>query len=226
MRIPHALLYSVALLAFFLSTSLPALATSAKVTPDLLSSMELHTEALVKKALAKDGPACQHLYQQINIELDQLHYDSQTGSFDERRSRELILAFSWIRVINMDLQRQSWIGVAIGANQLSGSIFRFTQFSDVRKREIAWLDYLGREVMLLNMEDANANQDMLNVRLIELFATWQLLKKELIRNFHNKSLVMKGDRLIGQLKKEDKPVQAIALAKQLHDFIGDIKEAK
>jgi len=158
--------------------------------------------------------------------LIQLHNHMDKLPFDERRSRELVMVYSWLRVIAIDLKQHAWVGAAIAANQLSASLIRFTNYPTLRERDTAWLDYLGRELLLLSKEDPKANSELLNVRRADLANTWQRVGKDLIENFRNKSLVMRGDYLIRELKKESEPAQTIKLSSQLLDFVDRVEKAK
>jgi len=188
--------------------------------------MEGNAEDIVDAALTRSAPATQKLYRKARDELKQLHNHMDRLPFDERRSRELVIAYSWLRVIAIDLKQHAWIGTAIAANQLSASIIRFTNYPTLRERDIAWMGYLGRELLLLSKEDPKVNAELLNVRRADLANTWQRVSKDLIKNFRNKTLVMRGDRLIGKIKKEHEPAQTIKLSSQLLDFVDRVEKAK
>lgn len=222
----HRVRYFIALLAVFVLPSLPvsASAPSGSIS-SILVSMEGNAEDIVDAALTKNAPATQKLYRKIRNELRQLHNHMDRLPFNERRSRELVIAYSWLRVIAIDLKQHAWVGTAIAANQLSASMIRFTNYPTLRERDTAWLDYLGRELLLLSKEDPKANAELLNVRRADLANTWQRISKDLIKNFRNKTLVMRGDRLISEIKKEHEPAQTIKLSSQLLDFVDRIENA-
>jgi len=223
----HRFRYFIALLAIFVFPSLPAPASEASGNiSSILVYMESNAEDIVDAALAKNAPATQKLYQKIHNELIQLHNHMDKLPFDERRSRELVMAYSWLRVIAIDLKQHAWVGAAIAANQLSASIIRFTNYPTLRERDTAWLDYLGRELLLLSKEDPKVNSELLNVRRADLANTWQRVSKDLIENFRNKTLVMRVDHLIGEIEKERAPAQTIKLSSQLLDFVDRVEKAK
>ncbi len=194
-------------------------------TPSTLLSIESNAEGLVGAALARNIPATRKLYRNIQHGLARLHQHIGVLPFNERRSRELVMAYSWLRIIAIDLRHHAWVGAAIAANQLSASTMRFAN-STLRKRDIAWMGYLGRELLLLSKEDPLRNAELLNVRRADLANTWQRVSKDLIKDFRNKTLVMQGGRLIGEIEKERRPAQTIALSSQLLKFVDRIKKAK
>ncbi len=192
----------------------------------ILVAMKGTAEDMVDTALTKSAPATQKLYRKVHHELSRLHSHIDRLPFNERRSRELVMAYSWLRVIAIDLKQHAWIGTAIAANQLSASIIRFTNYPTLRKRDTAWLDYLGRELLLLSKENPRVNAELLNVRRTDLASTWQRVGKDLIKNFRNKTLVMRGDRLVGEIEKEHEPAQTIKLSGQLLDFVKQIEKVQ
>jgi hypothetical protein len=209
----------------------PSLPVSASDTPDDISSiivsMESNAEDIVDAALTKNASTTQTLYQKIQHELMQLQKHINQQAFNERRSRELLMAYSWMRVLAIDLKQRAWIGTAIAANQLSASMIRFTNYPTLRQRDIAWMGYLGRELLLLNMEDANANAQLLNARRANLLETWSRIRKSLImKDFRNKPLVLRGDNLIHLLRDNHEPEATMATAKKLLDFVDEIKQVK
>ncbi len=193
----------------------------------ILSNMENSAEGMVDTALAKDTASSQKLYKKIQQNMSRLHRGLAGQPFDERRSRELLMTYSWMRVIAIDIKQSAWVGTAIAANQLSASILRFTNYPTLRQRDTAWMDYLGRELLLLNLEGANTNAQLLNARRIDVVETWARIKKALIgKDFANKPLVMKGDRLIRLLQKNHDPKTSIATARKLLAFVDEIEKIK
>jgi len=227
MKIFHRFRYFIALPGIFVFLSLPvsASASSGSIS-SILVSMESNAEDIVDAALTKNAPVTQKLYRKARNELRQLHNHMDRLPFNERRSRELVIAYSWLRVIAIDLKQHAWVGTAIAANQLSASIIRFTNYPTLRERDTAWLSYLGRELLLLSKEDPKVNAELLNVRRADLANTWQRVSKDLIKNFRNKTLVMQGDRLVGKIKKEHEAAQTIKLSNQLLDFVDRVEKVE
>jgi len=193
----------------------------------MLSNMGQNAESIVDYALAQDAAGSQQMYQKILQRMDQLHHHLAGLPFDERRSRELLMAHSWMRVIAIDIKQRAWVGAAIAANQLTASIIRFTSYPTLRQRDTAWMDYLGRELLLLNLEDAKANAQLLDARRANLVETWARIKKALIsEDFRNKSLVLHGDNLIHRLQDKHAAETTIVTARKLLGFVGEVEQIK
>ncbi len=206
----------------------PFMSASANERSDeiriVLSNIENNAEVMVNAALAQDAKALQKIDEKIQQDITKLHDELEDQTFNERRSRELVMAYSWTRVISIDIRQKAWVGVAIAANQLSASMLRFTNYSSLRQRDIAWMGYLSRELLLLNMESPKLNAELLNIRRADLNNTWQRISRNLIENFHNKPYVVEGKHLMLEMDKARKPAQVISLARKLLIFVNNIKQ--
>ncbi|MDQ6951778.1 MAG: hypothetical protein Q9M26_08945 [Mariprofundales bacterium] len=222
---PFTRLAAIALL-FPLVTSIQTATASEPLTtiPAILDSMEGHAEDIVDTLLAKNATASHQLYDQLGQEMQQLRQRVTSDPADERRSRELMMAYSWMRVIDIEITDKSWLEAAVGANQLTGMIIQTSHFPTLMQRDVAWLDYLGREIELLTMEDPKANADLLAVRQITLDHTWNRISRDLIKDFRNKPLVERGNSLLMKIEHAKKPARTIALAKKLLDFVDQVEK--
>ncbi len=191
-----------------------------------LLTIEDNAEHMVDTALAQDVASSQVLFKSIQKNMDQLHQSMTKAPFNERKSRELLMSYSWLRVIAVDVKQHAWIGAAIAANQLSASMIRFINYPTLRQRDTAWMDYLTRELILLNMESTSENTQLLKVRLSDMLETWKRIRKSLIeKSFRNKTLVIQVDTMIHTLETS-KGSDTIITAKQLLNFVGKIEHAK
>jgi len=192
-----------------------------------LLTIEDNAEHMVDTALAQDVVSSQMLFSSIQQNMDQLHQSMSKAPFNERKSRELLMSYSWLRIIAVDVKQHAWIGAAIAANQLSASMIRFINYPSLRQRDIAWMDYLTRELILLNMESASENTQLLKVRLSDMLETWKRIRRSLIESsFRNKPLITQVDTMIHTLETSKASDTTIATAKQLLNFVDKIEHAK
>ncbi|TLS66253.1 hypothetical protein FE236_00810 [Mariprofundus erugo] len=209
-------------MALMLSTQ-PSMADDN--VPATLADMEQHAEQIVGALLARDEATSRALYLQLTREMNLLDRQALNNPADERRSRELLMAHSWMRVIAIETGDKSWIEAAVAANQLSGMIIQASHFPGLMQRDVAWLAYLAREMELLTLEDPVANADLLNLRLLTLESTWQRVGSELIKNFKNKPLLMEGDSLVAAMKASKSPAETVVLARKMLAFNGLVEKA-
>jgi hypothetical protein len=130
-----------------------------------------------------------------------------------------------MRLIAIDLRAHAWTGGAIAANQMSGEIIRFTDFANLTLRDVAWMGYLSRDVMLLSMEDMEGNMQAIDLRRGELSETWKRVREELIQDFRNKTLVMHGDQIINSIQQADNSKTLIDLSREEHKFVDEIEKS-
>ena len=191
----------------------------------ILYEMEAETKEMVDVLLAKDQVKSLTLYKSLSSNLRQLGNRAVQQPFNEHLSRERVMVYSWMRLIAIDLKHSNWVGAAIAANQINGEIIRFTDFANLTLRDLAWMEYLGREVLLLTMDDPVVNEEMIDFREQNLNAIWQRVRGALMKkDFRNKTLVMKGDRLMQGLTEKKKANVIIRLAKDELRFILSIEK--
>lgn len=210
----------------FLAFTSPAIASANPHSQArIVSRMEEQAEALVGTLLKEDEAGSRRHYKLLQSNLNHLHALLEHKHFNERSTRELFTAYAWMRLISIDLSEHTWIGAAIDANQMRGETIRFTDFSNLTLRDVAWMDYLSREVMLLAMEDMQGNRQMIELRRSDLHDTWERVREDMIKNFSNKPLVLRGDHLMDGLQKTTGRKQLISLARQELGFVDDIEKA-
>jgi len=204
----------------FVVASEPPIEVSAQ-----LSTIEGYAEDMVDTALSQDVTGSQKLYKNIQESMNQLHLVLTKAPFNERNSRELLMAYSWMRVIAVDMKQHAWIGAAIAANQLSASMIRFLHYPTLRQRDTAWMGYLVRELILLNKEGAAMNAQLLDARVADLSETWSRVRTSLIeKDFRNKPLVEQVDKLMHVLHADQSSDAAIATAKALLAVVAKLEQ--
>jgi hypothetical protein len=189
-----------------------------------LMQAEEITENLVDSFVHKDFKTATKQVTAIRKQFHEMHKQLANRPFNERKERELAMMHAWVRVIAVAIRNRSSIGGAIAANQLSAALMRNQDFPDTVKSSIAWLDYLGREIVLLNMEDPKANANLLAIRRNEISSTWKHLRNLLLKDFRNKAVTMNVDHLVDHLETNLDPASQIADGKSLHDWVEKLEE--
>jgi len=211
---------------FLMPVSFAMASESPIETRTLLTTIETYAEDMVHTALTQDVTDSHKLYKSIQKNMKQLHLLLAKAPFNERNSRELLMAYSWMRVIAIDMKQHAWIGTAIAANQLSASMIRFLHYPTLGQRDAAWMGYLVRELILLNKEGAAINAQLLDARVADLSETWSRVRTSLIeKDFRNKPLVERVDELMHALHTDQSSDAAIATAKTLLLVVAKIEQA-
>lgn len=214
-------------LFFIIFLCIPFVPAHAKEQPieiqNNLSNLKGYAENMVDAALVHDAKELHKTNIQILQSIKILHNKLDKQAFNEKRSRELVMLYAWMRIISIDINQQTWLGVAIAANQLNASIIQFINYSNLQQRDIAWMDYLSYDLLLLNMESPKDNAELLRVRHTNLKNTWNRISQELIHNFHNKPTVIEGNQLMLDFEKAKNAKQTIHSIKKILIFVDNIK---
>lgn len=176
----------------------PAKATVAMQTPEL-ARIEHMAETTIDQFLHKDFRKAHRNLGQMGQAFDTLHREISRKPYNERKERELATMHLWLREMNIAIDNRSGIGGAIAANQLTASLIRYRDFPDTVKSSIAWLDFLGRDVVLLNMEDPQRNASLLQFRRNDIQVTWHTLRQLLLKDMSNKRVTLRVDDVVGHL---------------------------
>ncbi len=225
---PISQLFRLALITFFLSFLLLPLSSSAADEPSKaqtksLSIMEKHSIAIIDTLLAKDAKQSRFHYEKLREQISELQLAAALPPKNEKFSRELMMAYSLIRIINIEIKNEIWIEGAIAANQLSGLIIQNSHFATFLKRDLKWLDYQGREIKLLLLEDPVANADLLGLRKTIMENAWIRVRTELIQSFKNKPLVLQGNELINTINTSKDPNKAAEATTQWLIFVNALE---
>jgi len=189
-----------------------------------LSSMEIEAENLVDTLLSHDIKTSRFHYSQLSTFMRKLEAANTGAAYSEKLSRELMMTYSWLRIIDIETRKQSWVEAAIGANQLTGMIIQATNFPTMMKRDLEWLDYLGREIQLLVLEDKEPNADLLQLRKTNMTSAWERVRDELIQNFKNKPLVLEGNALMAEINQTSNSAALMSKSKAWLSFLKTIEQ--
>lgn len=192
--------------------------TTPALASELPAQVEADAIAMTNAALSSDQQHLQRVYRKALSEVRSLHRTLADKPFDERHAREVSQAFAWLKLVSINQKNGSMIGAAIAANQLSAEMIRFQHSGSKKSWDAHWLGYLGRELMLLTMEGANLNAELLESRRNDAISTWQRLRLEIIKNFRDKPLVEEGDALFRQIGMDSTSDKLIRQGRQLAAF--------
>jgi hypothetical protein len=182
-------------------SSLPptsARATVAMQSPELARS-EAMAETAIDQFMHKNFKGANQSLGKMRRAFDTLHREISRKPYNERKERELATMHLWLREMAIAIDNHSGIGGAIAANQLTASLIRYQDFPDLVKSSIAWLDYLGRDIVLLNMEDPQRNASLLEFRRNDIQVTWHTLRRLLLRDMRNKSVTLRVDGVVDHM---------------------------
>ena len=198
-RIPSAAWLLAGSLALFAMPSAFASGTSEAMQNPQLVRIETMAESVIDQFLHNDFKAVNHTLGRMRRAFDDLHRRASRRPYNERKERELATMHLWMRQMTIAIRNRSGIGGAIAANQLTASLIRYQDFPDAVKSSIAWLDYLSRDIVLLNMESPQQNASLLEFRRNDLEVTWHTLRALLLKDMRNKAVSLRVDAVVDDL---------------------------
>jgi hypothetical protein len=205
----------------FLSIPSAAAAAVPMQNPQM-ARIETMAESVIDQFLHNDFKAAHHMLGMMRNAFDDLHRRASRKPYDERKERELATMHLWMRQMAIAIRNHSGIGGAIAANQLTAALIRYQDFPDAIKSSIAWMDYLSRDIVLLNMEDPQQNASLLAFRRNDLEVTWHTLRRLLLKDMRNKAVSLRVDKAVDHLASHLDRASQIADGNKLQALAGEL----
>lgn len=222
----------IGLIIFALSFSLSSLIAqtqNSKKIGKIFVNMESHSEDMLDAVAAKNMKQLNNLYSHVKEEMKALNQanDEQIGFnlLTEQQTKSLAMENSWFSLITLEMkERDDLPALANAINQFTGELIILTNYKKNYRTDVAWLDYLGREIMLLNQNYPNELR-IISIRKTDLQKTWKRVRKSLRNNKNNLALISKTDLLISNILKTHNSTKLVKLAKQELDIVDEIEKA-
>ncbi len=160
----------------------------------------------------------------VMIELNKLNTNR---NITDNLSRKIALQNSWFKLISVEITEMDDLSaLASVINQFSGQLIISTHFDHEYSKEIAWMDYLGRELLILSKYPSNIvnNETLIEIRKTDLNATWNNIKTIIVSKQNGDALIKKVDSVISQLTGEEKTEKLITLSTKELALVDDIEK--
>jgi len=216
--------------ALFLNSA-PTFANSSQPSMDkvnhILAHLESPSEDMLDAINDKNIVQLQKLDDKLNTLMAQLNDTSIIESLSSDELMHIALLNSWYQLITIELKElDDYPALANAINQFSGQLIVSTHFAYDYQKGVAWMDYLGRELMLLDKyhTSSNTHLNLINTRKTQLQITWQRVQQHIKKDAKGNALVKKVDPVIKLLIAESSPKQAELLAEQELELVDSIEE--
>jgi hypothetical protein len=113
---------------------------------------------------------------------------------------------------------------ALAVNQLTLAVAHFQRFPAAKDRDVALLDYLGREVVLLNRVPGGKDAPTLKTRRTAVAAAWKRLRAGFAAIPKGHATVAAMDRCVADLQAGGAPAAQIAAGNRLLDLVDDLEK--
>jgi hypothetical protein len=132
---------------------------------------------------------------------------------------------AWFGLISLEMKEEDdFPAMANAVNQFTGELIILTNYKKNYRTDVAWLDYLGREILLLN-KNYPSEQRLISIRKNDLQRTWKRTRSVLQNNSKNIALISKTNRLISNILKSNNSKKLVKLAQKELDVVDEIEKA-
>ena len=187
-----------------------------------LENMESPAEDMLDAIDSKDTHKLQSLYHKLNVSMAKLN---KLPIKNHTQDRKIAMLNSWFDLISLEMEEMDDTpALANVINQFSGQLIVATKFNHPYQKDIAWMDYLGRELLLMNKYPSKSahHEALLTVRKAELNETWERIK-HLLNEQDGETLIKKVDPTIQSILSESDPSKLVALSSKELDLVDDIE---
>lgn len=179
-----------------------------------LKAMESPAEDMFDAVLEKDMQHLDRLFKQLGASMAMLNHSPAQP--DDEQQRNIAMLNSWYDLVALEMQEMDdFSALASAINQFTAQMIISMPVGHAYEKNVAWMDYLGREILLLNQYPSVAvnHAALLRTRADNLFRCWQEIRSMMIATPAGAGLVAKVDPVIYGLMTESSTVKLIALAR-------------
>lgn len=184
------------------------LSVSQNKTEQILQSLGGHAEDMVDFFQSDDYAKADSTYSVMQNEAAALY---KLLDKTEAHERVLVSINASLSTIHESIQTKHAMNGALVSNQLTAIVMQLERFPNTTARAVARLDYLAREIILLNKESDWKNAKLLKIRRGDINTTWQGVRRIVLKNVKNANLVARVDEVVGRILKE------LANSTQIHE---------
>jgi UDP-N-acetyl-D-mannosaminuronate dehydrogenase len=199
--------------------------TQVDMRSKILMKMESPAEDMLDKLAVKNMNTLKPSFKKLAadmVELNQLNVGTGLSSL---QSKDIALLNSWFDLISLEMKEMDDVpALEYAINQFSGQLIVAVQFQHEYERNVDWMDYLGRDIALLNQPaDSAPNAALVKIRKNDLQVTWDDLKPLMAKTHKGVALIRRVDPIIRELMIEKRPDRLVVLAQQEQELVDKIE---
>ncbi|TLS78326.1 hypothetical protein FE236_00805 [Mariprofundus erugo] len=194
---------------------------------DMLSaikSMESPAEDMFDAIAGKDMQQLNRLFDALAASMATLNR-SRTDLSDEQE-RNIAMLNSWFDIVALEMQEMDdFPALASAINQFTAQMIISMPAEHAYEKNVAWMDYLGRELLLLNQypSDSSNRTALQRARKRDLQANWLEISAMMNTTPQGAQLVAKADPVIHGLMAESSAVKMMVLARSELEWVDQIE---
>jgi hypothetical protein len=191
----------------------------------LLMEMESPAEDMLDEAEAGNTAKLNNLYKELQalmIKLDRNNMDRRKA---DMQSKNIALLDAWFDLITVEMKEMDDMPALLNAiNQFTGQLIISTNFKYDLKRNIAWMDYLGRYLLLANKHPGiSIGKYRIDTQRKDLLVTWGYVRRYIRKDKSGMALANHIDLVMTNLLREDNTKKLIARLNEILNLVDDIE---
>jgi hypothetical protein len=190
-----------------------------------LVNMESNAEDMLDAINTNKKQDVKTLFQKLDKEMNRLNKANEAIPVFTRESQEIAIQNAWFDLITIEFNEgDDMPALANAVNQFTGQLVLATNYNTRYKREIAWMDYLGRDILLMakNHNDER-NPKLLQIRKDDLKKTWSNLEVIIQKHAKGQPLIQKVKPVIKEMLNTKNPKELVSLANQELELVDSIE---
>ncbi len=191
----------------------------------ILMKMESPAEDMLDQLAAKNLVRLKPLYKTLAADMVELNQLNESVDASNAQSRDIALLNSWFDLTSLEMKEMDDVpALEYAINQFTAQLIDAEKFQHAYEKNIDWMDYLGREMVLLNQTaDSKPDNALVRIRKNDLQATWNNLKPLMAKTRKGVALIQRVDPVIHGLMVEKRPDRLVVLAQQEQELVDRIE---
>jgi hypothetical protein len=192
------------------------------LTSKTLMKMESLAEDMLDSIAAKNMKKLSQQFKEVTSVMDKLN-QLDAAAEPGMQSKNIALLNSWYDLITLEMKEMDDIpALAYVINQFSGQLIIAADFHHSYEKNVDWMDYLGREILLLN-KYSNKPETLVKTRKNDLEKTWISIKPLLAKSQQGLAVIEQVDPVIHNMMVEDRTDRLVALAELELELVDKIE---
>jgi hypothetical protein len=200
-------------------------AADANAISKILMKMESPAEDMLDQLALKNMGKLKPLYKKMAADMVELNQLNESVGASNAQSRDIALLNSWFDLTSLEMKEMDDVpALEYAINQFSAQLIDAAKFQHDYEKNIDWMDYLGREIVLLNQPaDSKPDNTLVRIRKKDLQVTWNNLKPLMAKTQKGVALIQRVDPIIHELMIEKRPDRLVVLAQQEQELVDKIE---
>jgi hypothetical protein len=192
----------------------------------ILNTLESNSEDMIEVLLDNNIKKSKKYFNKMTMNMHDLNAQKIRRKMSNEQLKKLSLANSWFSLISLEIAEADDIPALENAiNQLTSCVILLKSPQHQYEQDIAWMDYLGREMLLLNKNYPQESSHLISLRKKALTNTWNSLKYVLNKSNKNKKVVDAMNKIVNAIINKTDSASLIILGEKCLDQVDEVEQA-